>query len=72
MELICLLLSFLFANEFMQVSALKLPIKRAGVVKRALGASVKSVALGGAGGGGALGTVGDIRVINCTTILFWN
>ena len=68
MELIYLI-SLLIANAFVHVSALKLPIKRASIVKRAAGASVKSVVLDSTGNGNALGTIGDIRVI--TTILFW-
>ena len=66
MELI-FLISLLFANALMHVAALKLPIKRAGVVKRAAGVSVKSVVLDGAGNSSTLGTIGDIRVISFTT-----
>jgi len=55
------LISLLIANAFVHVSALKLPIKRAGLVKRAAGASVQSVVLDGTGNSSALGTIGDIR-----------
>jgi hypothetical protein len=69
MEWICFLIAFVFSNAFIHVSALKLPIKRAEIVKRATtGASIKSVSLAGAGNSSALGSVGDIRVINCKTV----
>jgi len=63
------LISLLCTNVFIHVSALRIPIKQAEVVKRAsAGALVKSVSLAGAGNSD-LGSVGDIRVIDCTIIL---
>jgi hypothetical protein len=67
MEWIYLLFSLLFIH----VSALKIPIKRAGLVNRAIpGASIKHVSLASAAGNNSnLGSIKDIRVINYLVFL---
>jgi hypothetical protein len=74
MEWSSLFFSLLFTNVFIHVSALRIPIKRAGLVNRATtGASINSYSLAGAASGNDsnLGNVQDIRVNNHSTVFLW-
>jgi hypothetical protein len=70
MEWTYLFFWLLSTNVFIHVSALGIPIERAGVVKRAAtGASIKSVSFATAGNNSNLGSIQDTRV-NSHSIVF--